>query len=72
MRHPMTLIAKWLTPAGHDISKKGITPDIIINRTIDQYRAGKDPQLDAAIAILTGKKVESEASTLKTGTGVHR
>jgi carboxyl-terminal processing protease len=62
--------AKWLTPAGHDIGKKGITPDILIDRTADQYRAGKDPQLDAAIAVLSGKKVESEVP--KTGTGVHR
>ena len=36
----------------------------------DEYRAGKDPQLDAAIAILTGKKVVSQP--VKTGTGVHR
>lgn len=62
--------AKWLTPAGQDISKKGITPDIIIDRSADEYRAGKDPQLDAAIAVLSGKKVESEKP--KTGTGVHR
>ncbi len=62
--------AKWLTPAGHDISKKGITPDIIIDRSADEYRAGKDPQLEAAISVLSGKKVESEKP--KTGTGVHR
>ncbi len=62
--------AKWLTPAGHDISKKGITPDIVIDRTPDEYRAGKDPQLDAALAVLSGKKVESQP--VKTGTGVHR
>lgn len=56
-------IAKWLTPAGQDISKKGITPDIVIDRTTEEYRAGKDPQLDAAIAVLSGKKVESQAKT---------
>lgn len=61
--------AKWLTPAGQDISTKGITPDIAIDRTTDEYRAGKDPQLDAAIAVLSGEKVESQA---KTGTGVRR
>lgn len=62
--------AKWLTPSGHDIGKKGIVPDILIGRTIEQYRAAKDPQLEAAINVLTGKKVESEKPA--TGTGVHR
>ncbi len=52
--------AKWHTPAGHDIGKKGITPDIVIDRSLEEYRAGKDPQLDAALALLSGKKVESE------------
>ncbi|MFA5800226.1 MAG: S41 family peptidase [Candidatus Peribacteraceae bacterium] len=41
--------AKWITPAGHDIAKKGITPDIIVDRTAEEYRAGKDPQLAAAL-----------------------
>lgn len=62
--------AKWLTPAGQDIGETGITPDIIIDRTADEYRAGKDPQLEAAIAVLSGKEVESQAPA--TGTGVHR
>ncbi len=59
--------AKWHTPAGHDISKKGITPDIVIDRTLEEYRAEKDPQLDAALGVLAGKKVESQV--IKTGTG---
>jgi carboxyl-terminal processing protease len=58
-------VAKWMTPSGHDLGKKGITPDIIISRSIDDVKADKDPQLDAAVSVLTGKKVESE----KTGTG---
>lgn len=62
--------AKWLTPSGHDIGKKGITPDIVIERSLEEYRAQKDPQLEAAIAVLLGKKVESEKP--KTGTGVSR
>jgi carboxyl-terminal processing protease len=41
-------VARWLTPAGHDLGKKGVTPDIIIDRTPDQYRQNQDPQLDAA------------------------
>ncbi len=56
-------IAKWLTPAGHDIGKKGITPDIVIDRTADEYRAGKDPQLDAAIGWITTGKAPAGALT---------
>lgn len=55
--------AKWLTPAGQDLAKKGITPDIAINRTTEEYRADKDPQMDAAIQVLFGKR------PLSTGTG---
>jgi carboxyl-terminal processing protease len=42
-------IARWLTPSGHDLSKKGVTPDIIVERTVEDQQADKDPQLDAAI-----------------------
>lgn len=41
-------VAKWLTPSGHDLAKKGITPDIVVDRTIEQYKAKIDPQMDAA------------------------
>ncbi len=44
--------ARWLTPAGHDIAKKGITPDIVVARTEDDFKTGKDPQLTAAEAWL--------------------
>ena len=53
-------IARWLTPNGTSISKTGLTPDIIINRTPKQRLAGEDPQRDAAIRFLHGEKVESE------------
>ena len=42
-------IAKWMTPSGHDLSKKGLTPTMVVERTIDDYHAHKDPQLDAAV-----------------------
>ena len=45
-------IAKWLTPNGNTIHEIGLTPDVIVERTTDDYKAGLDPQLDAAIAIL--------------------
>ena len=45
-------IAKWLTPDGNTIHEIGLTPDVVIERTTDDYKAGLDPQLDAAIALL--------------------
>jgi carboxyl-terminal processing protease len=45
-------IARWLTPNGTSISEGGITPDIKVERTADDIKAGKDPQLDAAKAWL--------------------
>jgi carboxyl-terminal processing protease len=49
-------IAKWLTPSGHDLGKKGITPDIVLDRTVEEYKAEKDPQMDAATMWLLEKK----------------
>ncbi|MDB5163193.1 MAG: putative carboxyl-terminal protease [Candidatus Saccharibacteria bacterium] len=43
-------VARWYTPSGLNISEKGITPDTIVVRTIDDINASRDPQLDAAKA----------------------
>ena len=45
-------IAKYLTPAGHDINKKGIKPDILVNITAKDYIAQKDVQLEKAKIIM--------------------
>lgn len=45
-------IAKWYTPNGKNISKEGITPDKVVTLSIDDINAGRDPQLDAAKALL--------------------
>lgn len=45
-------IAKWLTPNGNWIHKKGITPDVVVERTPEDRAAGRDPQLDQAVALL--------------------
>lgn len=45
-------VAHWLTPSGHNISKEGITPDIVVERTRDDMAAGRDPQLDKAMEVL--------------------
>ncbi len=64
-------IAHWLTPGGHDLGKKGVTPDFIVDRTIDQYQRGEDPQLLAAEAWLTVHKAPPMAmsGSVKTATG---
>ena len=45
--------AKWLTPNGKDLSKEGIHPDIDVERTQEQMQAEEDPQLDAALELLS-------------------
>lgn len=49
-------IARWLTPNGTSISHAGITPDIEVDRTEEDVKSGRDPQLDRAVQfLLTGK-----------------
>ena len=45
-------IAKWLTPNGNTIHEIGLTPNIVVERTTDDVKAGLDPQLDAAVQLL--------------------
>ncbi len=45
-------IARWLTPNGRQIDKKGLTPDKAVALTADDTNAGRDPQLDAAVQLL--------------------
>jgi carboxyl-terminal processing protease len=46
-------IARWLTPNGRQIDKKGLTPDVYVQRTAADRKAGRDPQLDMAVQVLT-------------------
>jgi carboxyl-terminal processing protease len=49
-------IARWLTPNGSSIMGNGITPDINVLRTPEDFAAKKDPQLDRALQFFaTGK-----------------
>lgn len=61
-------IARWLTPKGTDLGKVGVTPDIIVDLTQEDVTAEKDPQLQAALEVITTGKVQ----TVKTGTGATR
>jgi carboxyl-terminal processing protease len=45
-------IAKWLTPKERAIDHVGLTPDVIVEMTEEDYTADRDPQLDAAIQTL--------------------
>lgn len=42
-------IARWYTPAGKNIDKEGIEPDIKVELTDDDYKAKRDPQLEMAL-----------------------
>ncbi len=48
-------IARWLTPNGLSISQDGIEPKFLVKYTPDDREAGRDPQLEKAIEILTSK-----------------
>ena len=45
-------IAKWLTPNGNLITDIGLTPDIKVEMTEEDYEEERDPQLDKAIEII--------------------
>lgn len=45
-------IARWLTPNGLNIDAEGLTPDVVVERTEDDFMNNRDPQLDKAIELL--------------------
>ncbi len=45
-------VAKYLTPKGIDINKKGITPDVEVNFTMEDVKRQNDVQLSTAKTIL--------------------
>lgn len=45
-------VARWLTPNSRTIHEVGLTPDIEVEFTEEDFSAGNDPQLDKAIEIL--------------------
>ena len=56
-------IARWLTPNGTSISDGGLTPDIVISRSVEQIMADEDPQQAAALRYLAGEEVVSETAS---------
>jgi carboxyl-terminal processing protease len=45
-------IAHWFTPDGRDISEQGLEPDVAAPLTVEDYQAGRDPQLERAKEML--------------------
>nr|BAL56940.1 carboxyl-terminal protease [uncultured Chloroflexota bacterium] len=47
-------IARWLTPNGYSIDKKGLEPDFVVKMSEEDIQNNRDPQLDKAVEILLG------------------
>jgi carboxyl-terminal processing protease len=45
-------IARWLTPNERQITGQGLTPDVEIQISEEDFKANRDPQLDKAVEIL--------------------
>lgn len=45
-------VARWLGPDGEQIPHEGITPDVVVEKSEDDIKSGKDPQMDKAVEIL--------------------
>ncbi len=56
-------VAEWYTPLGRSINKTGVTPDIEVDFTREQYDEGLDPQYDTASQILLGTYEPNEEAT---------
>jgi carboxyl-terminal processing protease len=60
-------IARWLTPKERLIDHIGLTPDVNVEMTVEDFTAGRDPQLDAAEqtmqAMLNGSPVPTSQPT---------
>ena len=48
-------VAKWMTPNGDYIMEKGITPNIEVELTEEDYNNNRDPQLDKAVEVIKEK-----------------
>ncbi len=53
-------VAEWVTPEGHHIDGKGITPDVEVPLSAEDADAGKDPQLDKALEVLQEQSRDTE------------
>ncbi|MBN1483747.1 MAG: S41 family peptidase [Chloroflexia bacterium] len=56
-------VAHWLTPNERRIQDVGLTPDLVVPLTPEDFEAERDPQLDAAAAYLLGRPLPQGAAT---------
>ena len=49
--------SEWLLPNGESIDQKGLTPEIKVELTDKDFKAGRDPQLDKAKEVLNKQLV---------------
>jgi carboxyl-terminal processing protease len=60
-------IAKWLTPKERAIDHVGLEPDVLVEMTLEDFEAGRDPQLDAAVetllAMINGNPIPTSMPT---------
>lgn len=56
-------VATWRTPKGEAVDEDGLAPDEAVALSDEDRAAGRDPQLDAALAAARG------AVTARSGTG---
>ena len=56
--------ADYITAGGVRLEKRGVEPDIVVVRTREERRAGLDPVLDAAIAVLALPPAEQRAQAI--------
>lgn len=45
-------VAKWLTPNSNAIDQVGITPDVVVEMTAEDYDENRDPQLDKVMELI--------------------
>ncbi len=50
--------AKWFTPNDRNITETGIEPDLFVERTVEDFEADHDPQMEAAIEYLNEDQVQ--------------
>ena len=61
-------IARWLTAAGDSIHGVGISPDVLVERSEEDYKEGRDPQYEkAAELLLNGVRPEDVEPAVEEG-----
>ena len=50
--------ADFVTSGGVRLEKRGVTPDVAAPLTLEDRRSGRDPGLEAAVAVLAGPRAE--------------